>query len=888
MHLRFLALLGLIWAAAAAEFHVAPNGNDGNPGTADQPFASLERAQQAARLARSQDPGHGVTVIFHTGRYALRRTIEFDASDSGASAEQPVRYQAEPGGTVILAGARILDGWQPDPQRRGAWRARAFTPGPNRRPTERFEQLWVNGRRATRARTPNEGSFFFPNYVAQTPSSEGPNAARHIFGLRPEQLAPLRNLDPAALGDVQIVALHRWNSTREFVQAIDPNDNTLTSRGVAMLPANPLDRKSLCYLENSPTALDAPGEWYLDREGWVTYLPLPDEDLAKAEVLVPRLDRFLQIQGDLREESQWVRHLVFEGLRFQYAGLWVPPGGLPPAQSALSIDQATIVVSAATNVIFRHCAVEHVGSTAVWFQHACRDCRLEHCRLTDLGISGVRIGQRSLQPPALRTTRITVDNCIIQSGGRLMPEAAGVWIGHNADNVVSHCDIADFYHTGVSVGWRWGYEESGAKRNRIEFNHIHHLGYGLLSDMGGVYTLGPSEGTIIRNNHIHDIEAAVYGGWGIYTDEGSSGILIENNVVHDVRDGGFHQHYGKDNVVRNNIFAFSREGQVALTRAEPHRSFTFERNIVIWDGGQLLGRTGWRGKPQVGFQNNLYWRLGGKPLDFDGQTWDAWRAGQDQGSIIADPQFADPSRRDFHLAASSPAARIGFQPIDLAAIGVTGDPAWTQLAASRRFPPPLQLPAPPSLGLKETFEQPFSALLSMSRLEQEGRTNLITVVDDPDPGRRGRCLKLQDAADLKQAFNPHLYWNPEYTEGPVRMAFSLRVEPGAQVQCEWRNASRPYQVGPSLHVRERSLIVGGRKLLDVPENVWIRCEIVTGVGSKANGQWSLAVTLPDRTRREFKGLACDPKWRALYWVGFMANAAQPTACYLDDVELENR
>jgi hypothetical protein len=175
---------------------------------------------------------------------------------------------------------------------------------------------------------------------------------------------------------------------------------------------------------------------------------------------------------------------------------------------------------------------------------------------------------------------------------------------------------------------------------------------------------------------------------------------MENNLVYNTKTGGFHQHYGRENIIRNNILAYAREHQLQRTRKEDHLSFTFTRNIVLWDAGKLFSGE-WSDK-NVLMDHNLYWRTDGAPIDFAGRTFDAWQqSGQDPGSVIADPGFTAADKRDFHLKPDHAAlAGIGFKPFDFTRAGVYGDTAWKQLAAARRYPPfeapPPAPPPPPS------------------------------------------------------------------------------------------------------------------------------------------------------------------------------------------------
>ncbi len=220
----------------------------------------------------------------------------------------------------------------------------------------------------------------------------------------------------------------------------------------------------------------------------------------------------------------------------------------------------------------------------------------------------------------------------------------------SGNNRIAHNHIHHLYYTAISLGWNWSYNASPCKGNIVEFNHLHDIGQYRLSDMGAVYTLGPQPGTVIRNNVVHDVYSFTYGGWGLYTDEGSTGIVLENNVVYRTKSAGFHQHYGKENIIRNNIFAFGKENQVMRTRPEPHISFFFTNNIVYWDSGKLLG-SNW-GDDKFVIDSNIYFdarpEAKAESLKFANADRDTWKKrGHDLRSVSCRPHVRQPAETRF-------------------------------------------------------------------------------------------------------------------------------------------------------------------------------------------------------------------------------------------------
>jgi hypothetical protein len=481
-----------------------------------------------------------------------------------------------------------------------------------------------------------------------------------------------------------MIGLTNWAGFRLFLKQVDTTTNTAIL--AAKRQAWGHVENPRYWLENFPQALDSPGEWYLDRiNGILYYHTMDNEDMSRATVIAPTIEQLVRFEGDAEgeDEALLARYISLEGLTFSYTDWdfstrgwvhsyvqWSKPGeGRVDEQSVPDVSAS--VEGVGTHVIsISKCTFSHLGGYGVHFHAGSKEDIVSGNSMSDLGAGGVKLGdERAPTFDAMATRQNVVSDNTIHDIGKTYLTGTGIWIGLASDNTISHNEIYDTYYIGISVGWTWGYGPSWAHHNIVELNHLHDIGRGMLSDMGCIYTEGVQPGTIIRNNLCHDVSHNDhgYGAWGIYLDEGSSNIAVENNLTYKTQDGGFMQNYGRDNIVRNNVFALGVGAAFQRNHDEPHITMTAEHNIFYGKTPKLLVGTYRDGNFK--FDNNLYYVEGGEPT-FGDKSFDEWKkTGQDVHSLVASPLFANPQQGNFTLQSGSPAFKIGFRPLDLATVG---------------------------------------------------------------------------------------------------------------------------------------------------------------------------------------------------------------------------
>lgn len=669
--------------------YVSSNGSDnrGN-GTAVSPFYSLNKAVEGQLSNGSADT---LFVLVAPGDYYME--APFSVKQPSA---RPVVIKAQGKEKPRLMGGVRITGWEK--QENGLYRA--YIPEVLRYKFD-FEQFYVNDKRAILARTPN-ADWFFVKSSKEQPIVKGDKLANYAvqqIDFDSSDWTSLKGLSKKELKNMKFRFYHKWDITRKNPKYIEADSARIYMEGRGMKPWNLIQKGSRYFMYDYKAALDMAGEWYLDREnGYLYYMPREGEDMNTAFCVAPVLHQWVSVKGNPENP---VKNMKFERLSFQYSSYMIPSEGEEPAQAAANAE-AAMQFDFVENIALEDCEMLHTGAYGISFGQECHQNRINHCYIADLGAGGIKIGEPYFRTSMRKVTSGNViDNNIITSAGHEQPCGVGIALFHTSDNKVTHNEIFDLLYSGISVGWVWGYNQtsptkvpaldengemssvmiemkSPSVRNQILYNHVHHIGWGELSDMGAVYTLGESEGTKVCYNVINDVLSYDYGGWGLYTDEGSTGVEMSHNLVLRCKSGGFHQHYGKNNKIENNILAFGHYHQVQLTRVEPHLSLHFRHNIILHDKGETLVKV-WD-KANVDIDYNLYWRTDATPITIHGKTFAEWKKEKEPHSVVLDPLFKNTAEDDYRLLSRKNIRKIGFKPFDYSKAGVYGDKEWKEKA----------------------------------------------------------------------------------------------------------------------------------------------------------------------------------------------------------------
>ena len=672
----------------SADFFVAPDGDDTNTGTIEQPFATLERARDAIR-ERLAVTDTTLTVMLRGGRYYLDKPVRFSAGDS-PSGDARVVYREYPGETPTLIGGTRITNWESA----GDSLFKAHVTG------DEFHQLFEDGKRADKARHPNKGYLLTGSGEVDKPATQ----FMYADGDLPEW-SDIRGMQ------VFLWPGWDWFSATVPVADIDRDRHVITLAGPTHA-ANIMQRPERRYvIQGVRGALDRPGEFWLDpdsRDLFYRPVTLPIED---KNIVAPTVMRVLDIRGDSPEQP--VRNITFSGIHVDVSRFGNhftetrngTHGDTPWNEPANK--EAAVYLEYTEGCSIENCRITNAGYNGVSLVWANREARISGCEIAECGFHGILVsGYRASFGKDMDLNRDhTVTNNWIHDCGKLVGHGGGIFIWAGSHSEFSHNRIHDMPRYGIcmkgqryygnfpdslkqaGVTWEDHYDYVHSRNNVIAYNDIFRVSRDS-EDNGFISFWGTGRYNTVDHNLMHTIGYRELGGlaMGLYIDDAADWCTITNNIVYDINAGTKRYCFfikGINNMVENNILASTR-GSIAAIRTyemadEEVAHHTYRRNIIALDGESAVYHLRrWEGDKFDESDYNLLHLPDTRPFVVIGnqqKSWNEWRtlSGQDEHSILGDPGFTDPKNGDFSLPSDSPAFDIGFEPIDTSVIGLLPD-----------------------------------------------------------------------------------------------------------------------------------------------------------------------------------------------------------------------
>ncbi len=506
--------------------HISPNGDDSNPGTAEEPLATIEKARDIIREFNT-DMQESISVILHDGIYFIDEPIRFSENDSGRNGFDII-YQANENEEPIISGGIRISGWESVPET-NLWKT--TLPDVNI-----FRQLYVNGKRAQRAvsQTQLTGTGWVPGEFSDRDGISITSSLIPNFS-RPQ--------------DLELHWINDWKDMRLLVKDVEDNQNGVTTiwmrqpyYELALKMEQWIPKYNVpFYIENAFELLDEPGEWYFNNDTKdLYYWPQTDERIENTNFIIPQTEKLLEISGD--GIGQEVHNLRFEGLTFQY-GSWTRASDIGTfgwqAQNlivnhygASEMSLAHVQLNSAYDINIERCRFEHLGGVGLHLNNNVYDITVEGNLFSDISDAAIVIGHWDHnfidQPDEKEPNNIRVANNLIKDVGVEYWGAPAItaYYVNNVDIIQN--DISNVPYTGISLGWGWSFhlESTTCHDNYVAANLITDAAQ-IARDAGGIYTLGQQPGTLIEENVVRRMKNDYA---CLYTDEGSAYITLQHNV----------------------------------------------------------------------------------------------------------------------------------------------------------------------------------------------------------------------------------------------------------------------------------------------------------------------------------------------------------------------